>query len=130
MKAALAADPVEERAPPPPPAPAPAPELSLESVIDWEPEVLPEPEPAPAMAPVPAPAPAPVMSFSADEMSLVEVDFSDAQSGTGDGPVAGVEVAGVKPDPRGAVLVLAGIGGTDRVAHYAGSRMGREKGGK
>src|SRR3546814_18730110 len=69
MKAALAADPVEDRAPPPPPATAPAPELSLESVIDWEPGVLPDPAPPPAMAPVPSPAPAPVMRFSpaADE---------------------------------------------------------------
>src|SRR5690606_13752888 len=115
MKALLSGEPVEDR-------PAPPRESAPPPVIDWdapppgerEPALAP---PAPAApAPTPAPAAAPSVSFTADDLSLVDADTTPSHAGS-----AAIEDVGAAEAQQGAVVVLAGIGGPDAVRQLLGA---------
>src|SRR5690606_13821740 len=107
-------EPVEER-------PAPPRESTPPPVIDWDapPPAEPGPAPAPAApaAPAPAAAPPPSIGFTADELSLVDVDTPPAHAGS----AATQRDAGAAEAQQGAVVVLAGIGGPDAVRQLLGA---------
>jgi chemosensory pili system protein ChpB (putative protein-glutamate methylesterase) len=114
MKALLSGEPVEDRAAPPRES-APPP------VIDWDAPPPEEREPAPAtpapVAPAPTPAAAPSVSFTADDLSLVDADTTPSHAGHG----AEAADAGAAEAQQGAVVVLAGIGGPDAVRQLLGA---------
>ena len=112
MKALLAGEPVEER-------PAPPRESAPPPVIDWDapPPEEREPAPAPAEPAAPPPAAAPTVSFTADDLSLVDADTTPTHAGG----AATAQDAGAAEAQQGAVVVLAGIGGPDAVRQLLGA---------
>jgi len=106
MMAALAGAPgavaEEAEAPAPTPAQAPSPADEAPHVLEWD---------VPAAAPPAAPEPPPVR-FSADELSLVDVEVPAS-------PTQGTRsFLSLGADGDGGVVVLAGIGGPDAVRQF------------
>lgn len=99
---AVAEEAEEAEAPAPTPAQAPSPADEAPHVLEWD---------VPAAAPPAAPEPPPVR-FSADELSLVDVEVPAS-------PTQGTRsFLSLGADGDGGVVVLAGIGGPDAVRQF------------